>query len=75
MNSIQFGFSILNTAFSAVLSWFSLLLEKDNFGSYLMAAIFIVFSYRFILTPVLDKGSDFAKKNIYSKSTENFEKY
>lgn len=75
MNSIQFGFSILNTVFTAVLGWFSQVLEKDNFGSYLMAAIFIVFSYRFILSPVLDKGSDFARKNIYSESHENSEKY
>lgn len=72
MNSIQAGFSLINTAFTAALGWFSQLLEKDNFGSYLMAAIFIVFSYRFLLSPLFDKGSDFARKNVYSEEHEEF---
>ena len=71
MNSIQSGFSILGTTFQAVLGWFSQLLSKDDFGNYLMAAIFIVFSYRFLLSPLFDKGSDFVKKNIYSEKHED----
>lgn len=69
---ISEAFGILQTAFVAVMNWFSVILEKDGFGSYLLGAIFIILGYRFLLSPLFDKGSDMVRKNAYSEKHEDF---
>lgn len=56
------GFSLLLTALSAALGWFNTILNRGNFAGYLLAAMFIIFSWRFLLSPILSRGSDSAAR-------------
>lgn len=58
-------FNFINSAFSAVGTWFYDIFEATNMTEFVLAILFCVYGYKFILAPVLGtaRGSDHARSS------------
>ena len=72
---VQQSIPILTNALNAVIEWFDTCIESIGGAKYLIAIVFMVLAYKYILSPVLGEvGSDIAYERRKSRRSNDSEK-